>query len=245
MPTAAPAPFSFDSWLDTGTAAQVTKHRYNDLAAVHTYREAAEMVAHYREQKARRAPRGEEGITDAAPVETIAGEASITDTVSDDEADLVAAAEAAWARVEASMETWTIRALNPAELAHLREAYPAPEYPKRPGAKATKVTKAKHAQAEKEWADAALTTRLTANLATLSAATVSIATPAGAVTAHGLVTDEDYRPAVTIEQLRRIRATPGHEDSITDLISAAVVATTADVEPTAPFWRPTSESAPG
>lgn len=245
MTTTAPAPFSFDSWLDTGTAAQVTKHRYNDLAAVHAYREAAEMVAHYREEKAKRAPRGEESITDAAPTAPIDVERSIVETVTDEEAELIAVAEEAWAKVEASMETWTIRALNPNEIAHLRETYPAPEYPKKPGAKATKVTKAKYAQAEQEWADAALTTRLTANLATLSAATVSIATPAGTATAHGLVTDEDHRPAVTIEQLCRIRATPGHEDSITDLISAAVVATTSDVEPTAPFWRATSESAPG
>lgn len=244
MTTTAPAPFSFDSWLDTGTAAQVVKHRYNDLAAVHAYREIADQLHHYREEKAKRAPRGEEGITDAV-ASVVTGEASITDIVSDDEAELVAAAEAAWARVEASMETWTIRALNHDERAYLRETYPAPESPKKPGAKATKISKAKYQQELQAWADAALTTRLTQTLAMLSAATVSIATPAGTSTAQGLVTDETHVPAVTIEQLRRIRKTPGAEAGIDDLASAVVETTTADSEPTAPFWRPTSESAPG
>lgn len=250
MTTTSPSPsrgFDFDAWLDTGTVAQTTVHRYNDGAARIAYKEAAALLRTYQEDKARRAAAGahvEHAITDPNLQETIGAdhlEVSIMDVITSEEIELQAAADEAWQALEASMETWTIRALNDEEIAHLRRTFPAPEAPKAPGKGAKAPTKARYTKALQEWSDTALERRDLANAALVSACTLAVATTGGENRAAGEYGTDTYLPAVTVEQAQRLqRVDP---DGFTRLLNAAVNVRREDGEVEAPFWRPTDSGA--
>ena len=239
--------FDFDNWLDHGTIAERTVNRYNDLAAVAAYRDAAELLSAYQERRRRiqaTQRRVEAAVADGGDMVT--SDMSVTDTPTDpDEAALVADAEAAWARVEASTEVWRIRALRETEIRHLSKTHPVPPQPAGPGLKASKAAKAKYRAAFEAWSEEQADALLTLNLAYLSASVLSVTTPEGEIVAHGEVLDEDWSPAVTVDQLRRIHATPGAAAGITQLIAATNAATTENGDAPTPFWHATSGSAPG
>lgn len=226
MTTSTPRQFSLDDWIEAGTVAQRDIEFYNDRAALSRYLELSELRRGYVAMLS-----ANEGAD--------AGIADATETTAID-TDL----QAAWDALQPSKETWTVRALAEDEIKKIRLEHPIPSAPTKPSAKATRQTKTTYEKAMLAWAQAATELRDAADLTYLSVAILRMTTTKGTLQSTGTYVEDTWEPAVTVEQLKHLRARPGRQGDFTSLLQAAVDATTSDIEVPAPFSQPTSRTAP-
>lgn len=203
----------FDSWLDTGTVAQVDVELHNDKAALIRYREAAELLRDYRAMTAKSG--GEQSVADLG-----------------EDLDLQAAADEAWAAVEASTETWTLRALSEDEIKAISAAHPAPTMPRQIPDNAPAKSRTEHANKMRAWTEDAMRVREAAQAEQIATAFVSMSTTAGTLT------------SITPAQILAMKAKPGRLPDFVKLSGAVTDATTNDKAPDAPFWHEPSETDP-
>lgn len=205
--------FTFESWLDTGTVAQVEVELHNDKAALIRYREAATLLREYRVMTAKSG--GEQSVTDLG-----------------EDLEMQAAADEAWAAVEASTETWTLRALSEDEIKAISAAHPAPVMPRQIPDNAPAKSKTEHANKMRAWSDEAMAVREAAQAEQVATAFVSMTTSAGTLT------------SISPAQVLAMKARPGRGPDFVKLVAAVTDATTNDKAPDAPFWRESSETDP-
>ncbi len=235
-PTPAAA-LDFDAWLATGTTGQAT-------VVLHNARHIPDLLAQLEQRHA---------VAKKAAADP---EAAVSDDFG------LAAIEheyqALWDQWEASKETWTMRAASTDEVRAINRAHtapPMPAVPDEPRKNSPEPVQARYRQekqaydeAMKAWQPLAVAYQDEVNLHYLTAMIIRVETAAGVAEPQGELLDvdgelnPDFRPAITVGQMRALRKRPGRQQDYTTLLEAAVKAREGDQEPAVPFSQRASEN---